>query len=286
MFFQRLLFIILLLLFSASSSKSIDYYSPENILNFADNLYNERDYQRAVIEYERYISLGTLHSEEILYKIGLCYRNLGNTDNAIKYFNRIEKEYPDTSLKSALYYQIAYSHIISGNYDESIKYIDDNINKIKEPSEIKKFQILKATCYLKQKRWYDTEKLLGSMKISTDDSILQTLRRIAQEGTVIKRKNPIFAGILSSIIPGLGRVYCNQYGDGIFSFMLTTITGALAYDAFRENNFRSIKGWLFTALSAIFYAGNIYGSYVSAKIYNNQVEMEILKNLSELPDDW
>lgn len=284
MFFQRLLFIVLLLLFSASSSKSIDYYSPENILKFADNLYNERDYQRAAIEYERYISLEPLHSEEILYKIGLCYRNLGDTDNAIKYFNRIEKECPDTNLKSALYYQIAYSHIISGNYDESIKYIDDNISKIKEPSEITKFQILKATCYLKQKRWHDTEKLLGSMKISTDDSILQTLKRIAQEGIIIKRKNPIFAGILSSIIPGLGKVYCNQYGDGIFSFMLATITGALAYDAFRENNFRSIKGWLFTVMSAIFYAGNIYGSYVSAKIYNNQVEMEILKNLPELPD--
>ncbi len=290
MHFQRFLFIILLLLFSATSSKGIDYYSPNNILKFADHLYNERDYQGAIIEYERYISLEPLYSEEILYRIGICYRNFGNTKEAIRYFQRIEREYPDTNLKPALYYQTAYSYIISGNYDGSIKYLDENINKLKNPDEVIKLQILKSLCYLKQKRWYDAEKFISSITSSLNDNnfsyILQSLKRSAREGTTIKRKSPILAGALSSIIPGLGKVYCNQYGDGIFSFMLTTISGVLAYDAFCEDNIRSIKGWFFASMGAIFYAGNIYGSSISAKIYNNQMEMNILSNLPELPDDW
>ena len=284
----KILFTLLLFFFYTLSSKSIDYYSPENILKFADYLFNEKDYQRAVIEYERYISLADQASEEILYKTGLCYRNSGDTYKAIRYFQKIEDQHPDTNLKPALYYQIAYCHIISGSYDESIKYLDENINKLKNPDEVTKLQILKTLCYLKQKRWSSADKFLDSIHANNDNFsyILQSLRKSAQEGIAIKRKSPILAGTLSFLIPGLGKVYCNQYGDGIFSFMLINATGFLAYDAFRENNIRSIKGWFFAGISAIFYAGNIYGSYISAKIYNNQMEMNILNNLPELPDNW
>ncbi len=286
----KISFVILLLFSFINNSKSIDYYSPENILKFADHLYSEKDFQRAAVEYERYISLEPSASEEILYKLGLCYRNSGDTNKAIKYFQKIETNFPNTNIKPAIYYQIAYTHIISGNYNESIKYIDESINKLKNRDDITKLQLLKSLCYLKQKRWHNAKKLLSSMELPTDNSnfvyIWRSLIRSAQEGIAIKRKSPIFGGILSSIMPGSGKVYCGQYGDGIFSFMLNTVTGVLAYDAFRDDNIRSIKGWLFSGIGVIFYLGNVYGSYISAKVYNNQKEMEILRNLPELPDDW
>ena len=41
-------------------------------------------------------------------------------------------------------------------------------------------------------------------------------------------------------------------------------------------------GWV----SGIFYAGNVYGSTIAARIYNRQLEEDLLRLLPAIPDDW
>jgi len=52
-----------------------NYYTPENILKFADYLMENREYQAAVSEYQRLsYTLGqTLIADSLLLKIALCY---------------------------------------------------------------------------------------------------------------------------------------------------------------------------------------------------------------------
>jgi TM2 domain-containing membrane protein YozV len=85
-------------------------------------------------------------------------------------------------------------------------------------------------------------------------------------------KSPITASILSAIIPGSGKIYTGEISDGIVALITTGLFSFLAYDNFQaDHNFRA---WLFTGLAAMFYAGNIYGSYSSAQIYNVRIKFE------------
>jgi tetratricopeptide (TPR) repeat protein len=276
------LFCILYLVSSSygGSSEEIDHYSPENILKFAEHLYQERDYLRAAGEYQRYLfysrqnassplwergARGDLKPQDAsstLYKIGLSYRQAGDTERAISFFRKIATEHPESQ------FRFAASLDEAGNSDERGK-----------------LQVLAGFNYLHQRRWRDAEYILKSVAFKDENlnHISSGLRTSAREGISLPRKNPILAGLFSAVLPGMGKIYCKQYGDGLYSLILTGVTALLAWDGFRENGVRSVKGWLFGSVGVVFYAGNVYGSAVAARIYSRRLEADLLKHLPAVP---
>ncbi len=83
-------------------------------------------------------------------------------------------------------------------------------------------------------------------------------------------KSPLFAGILSAIFPGAGRIYTGDYGEAVASMVLTGIFGYLAVSNFIDGYPRS--GIIFSSIALFFNAGNIYGSVLSAKTYNREAK--------------
>ncbi len=81
-------------------------------------------------------------------------------------------------------------------------------------------------------------------------------------------KSPLLAGILSTILPGAGRLYTGDYGEAVASMVLTGIFGYLAVSNFADGYPRS--GIIFSSIALFFNAGNIYGSVLSAKTYNRE----------------
>jgi len=284
-----ILIILLIFLCSASTIKAIDYYSSENIRKFAEYLYQEGDYTRSVKEYELYLFNSPPDADKTLFKIGLCYRHVGDTQKAIGFFKRVTKEYPQSDLNFSANYQVSYSYFLSGQYKESTGYINQVLKETKIEKR-QKLDILLALNYLNQRQWRSASKLLNSVSIPLDDkvtdNIMQELRDRSREGMALKRKNRILSSLMSAIIPGTGKIYCKQYGNGIFSLAIVGTTGLLAWNGFHENGIRSMKGWIFGSLCTVFYTGNIYGSGISALAYNHQAETDILMRLPSPPDDW
>ena len=77
---------------------------------------------------------------------------------------------------------------------------------------------------------------------------------------------------MSAVIPGLGKIYTEQYGDGVMAFLSTTVLGYIAYTDFKAGH--QTRGWIFTAATAGFYAGSIYGAAASAQIYNARISFD------------
>ena len=268
---------------SGDSNGDTDYYSPENILKFADHLYQEKDYLRAAGEYQRYLFHSSQDADSVQYRLGMCYRRAGDTERAIASFHKLTH----SRLKFAASYQIAYSHFLSGRYKSSIQSLNEAVGRTENSDERGKLQILSAFNYLHQKRWSDAEHILGTLKFR-DEKLSQTvlaLRASAQEGMYVPRRSPVLAGLLSTVVPGAGKLYCGQYGDGIYSLFLAGVTGLLAWDGFRENGIHSIRGWIFGSAFGIFYSGNIYGSTIAARVYNYQSETNLLERLPPVPDE-
>ena len=83
-----------------------------------------------------------------------------------------------------------------------------------------------------------------------------------------KKKSPIVAGILSAIVPGAGRVYAGRWFDGFMGFVMVYFTASSAIDASKRDNY---FGESFAySMAVIFYTGEIYGAYRSAKYYQPQ----------------
>lgn len=74
------------------------------------------------------------------------------------------------------------------------------------------------------------------------------------------------AGVCSALVPGSGRLYTGRYGDAVFSSIATGGTAGLAVRALRSGPWTKAAG--FTGAAAGFYAGNIYGSIISARTEN------------------
>lgn len=86
-----------------------------------------------------------------------------------------------------------------------------------------------------------------------------------------KGKSPALAAAASAVIPGLGKIYAGELGEGLSSFLVIGSMAAITAENWSRNGITNWKTILFGTLSAAFYIGNIYGSYVSVSIHNNDL---------------
>ena len=253
-----------------------DYYSPENILKFAQHLYEEGEYIRAASEYQRYLFFSHKDEDSIIYQIGLCYKKGGEFSKACEWFERILKKYPESDLLSSVYYQSAGSLLLMSKYEDSISKAKEGFGKVDE----ERLHYILGLNYLKQKRWDDAYLLFSS--IMQDKNLKDSSSRLeeyAKEGRNLPHKSPLLAGILSFLLPGAGKIYCERSKDGLFSLFLIGTAAYSAYDSFKEDGRDSIRGWLWGSWGGFLYAGNIYGSTVAAKIYNQRIENELFTKI-------
>ena len=288
--FLVIVFLASTLLSFVSAEESIEYYAPENVHKFADFLYEQGDYLRAVGEYQRYLfslSEESEESEQIRYKIALCYRFAGENEQAIRNFEMLLRSRPQSQLASRAYYQIGATYFLMDQFEQSTQFLRETLPHITDAQQYVEAEQLIGLSYLMQKQWSEAggvfKALQGSDVIAIREKAL-VYQGYAEAGIHLPRRSPFLAGVLSTIVPGAGRLYTGRIGDALTSLLTVGIAGWQAYDGFHRDGISSAKGWTLGTLCGIFYIGNIYGSVISARVYNQVVEDEFLATISvELP---
>ncbi len=236
--------------------------SPSNILRFADYLFCEKDYLRAIDEYKSYLS--KIDNDTVKFKIGLAYSGMADyrKSNEIyfdtKWGNKLAQPAKDETYKN---------YFLEKKFKEldSVKNSCDlgvDNDPVTASCRLYYFSKLYGN-ELENNEWLlDKEKYLSVFSGEAKEIINQ----FYYEGTSLPYRSPTFAAVLSAIIPGAGKIYSSQYTDGFTSLLVTGLLSFLSYDNFRANH--NFRGWLFGGLAAYFYAGNIYGSAAAAQIYN------------------
>lgn len=85
------------------------------------------------------------------------------------------------------------------------------------------------------------------------------------------QKSPWVAAAASALVPGLGKIYAGQIGEGVSSFLITGAMGAITAEHWIKDGPKDWKTIVPGVLTAILYIGSIYGSYMSVSIYNTRV---------------
>ena len=81
----------------------------------------------------------------------------------------------------------------------------------------------------------------------------------------LSNKSPILAAGLSTILPGTGRMYAGRFLDGLMGLWMVLLPGTAAYGSLQQG--QAMKGNFFTGITLIFWLGEIYGAYRTAKYY-------------------
>jgi tetratricopeptide (TPR) repeat protein len=257
-----------------------DYFYPENVYRFAKHLYKQGDYLRAAGEYERYLFMGgkEMQSDSLIYRIGLSYSRGGEREKAIQYFSHIIDGHNYSFVYSNAVLELSKIFLEQKNYARSIELISSF--KSKPPQVKKDFTRLKVINYLLSKKWGVAHSISEKFIHEYGDSLEKidiTLANLVEESNRLSRKNCFVAGALSALVPGSGKLYTRRYQDGIYSFLVTGLAAWQAYSGFKDDGVESVKGWVYGTIGSVLYAGNIYGSVVSVKIFNNKLEGEIVK---------
>lgn len=248
-------------------TSSASLHSSENIIRFADHLFCEKDYLRASLEYLR---IDERERDELTnLKLGLSYSSLGEYSLASMIFEKINK---NSSFYNYAKLEMLKIHFLQNEFSMLKEYAYDVNPLIKNVSKK-----LYNFAFLKDRESIPTlEEFLAPF----DESERNDLKKIYYSKLKPDYKSPIKAALFSAVIPGSGKVYTEEIGDGIYAFLLSGLFAFLAYDNFRAQH--DFRAWLFAGLSAGFYAGNVYGSYASAQIYNARIKYEFNFNLDSL----
>lgn len=252
-------------------------FSPDNIKRFADFLYEQEDFQRAAGEYQRYLfAVETLpvNTDSVLLRIGQCLRRSNNYEKAIEYFQNVIDNQADIELLHQAHYQIALCYFFMERFKRSDTYLlatKYDTTNIYVKNDLRQ---LRALNMIQMKQWNNAFSILSS--IEPRDDITYNLMKFTIAGQNLPHKSKTLAGLYSTIIPGLGKLYCGRTVDALQSFFSTTILGWQAYDGFHKDGVSSMKGWIFGTIGGLFYLGNIYGSVVAAEIYNEEHEAQLM----------
>lgn len=142
--------------------------------------------------------------------------------------------------------------------------------------------LLYAWSLFREGRFKDATRLMASVD---GDSTCSRLCRLGE--AKIPYRSRLAATLFSTILPGAGQVYSGRTGDGIYSFLTVVGVGLVAshFAGHQSKDPDHIKLGIFGSLTAIFYAGNIYGANIAARDFNQARERELLSKIDALFTD-
>jgi len=249
--------------------------NPAKVLQFANFLFEQEDYLRAAIEYERYLFLTDQQNDTILFKTGLCHQFRQRYDYAVESFDRILNNQNSPLTQSA---RLAVLY----NYAQQQNWSAIQVRGFQNDAEFFFYYLasLKMDSVRSVKGWTFNRWDMGLFEKVQDDSLRAALIAIENQKQQIKPKSPIVASFLSTILPGLGKAYIDRPGDAIFAGFMTSFAAIVAWRAFESNLL--VTGVITSGMTLSFYLGTIYGSYIGAQLYNESLREKLTEKLEQL----
>lgn len=207
------------------------------------------------------------------------YYNVMELDSAAKYYTAVGKNSP-LRTESLFFGSVANLHLEQPNIAENLlNLVDDTSAMVRNLAMFERAGI--KLLQRDFKGFEDCMKLVDTndYRISSEVAEFTRIKKELQK----RDKSPLLAATMSAIIPGAGKVYTGNLGEGIATFLTTGSLIAVTAENWYKSGFYDWKTILFGTLSACFYIGNIYGSAVTVRIsrdaLNKQRNVQILYNI-------
>lgn len=283
---KRFLFICIIFLAAAgaySQSAAPSPYEPQILKAFADSLYNEGFLSQAEGEYKRFL------------------------------FTFSQEDTPDARMQDSL---LALTNIYKKQSNVSgINWLKDNFYSAAEVPVREKINFVQAEFIFKErntqafnlfsesilperknfsprfKTLIDVSELLlnndiGGLKAfcSGASALNPDYEQLYELSKSYKLKSPGVALLFSTVIPGSGKWYTGSFGAFISSFLTIGTFAAGTVVTGIQTDWKSWQPYVFGACGAVLYIAELYGSYQSAKRYNDSLYRILCEETEKLYD--
>lgn len=263
---------------NGQNSLSTDF---RNLYGFGKSLYLEHDYKRAIAEFNNALVINNLnglnYGDSINYLIGMAYSRMANYELSNEYLQNVSIHNSGLFERATL--QSAKNMIFSNRSLLAISMLEDLEEKPFSYEYSVKSQFLRASAYLMLNLPQPASETIVATGYTNSELYELTIRL---KEFIPKRQ--FLAGFYSAIVPGAGKFYSLNYEDGLMSMFTVGLFGFRTAMEYRTKGFNSVNFWVFGLATLYFYAGNVYGSAVSAKQYNEQFYKTTHKKVLEFVD--
>jgi TolA-binding protein len=252
----------------------------DQILGFADALFNDGDYFRAITEYKRFLFLYPTEARagRVQLQIGLSYQRGQQWDDARQTFEAIAQHHPDAEIRAEAAYLIGETAFRQGRYAQAIADLGPVAERYGPTPIGESARFLLGWSHLRARQWLEASQTFE--RIDTASPLFPSARALADaahEGEQLPRKSPAMAGLMSAVIPGTGHFYTGRWRDGTLALLLNAAFLAAGIEAVSAGNEAAAGLLLF--FEAAWYSGAIYGAVNAAHKHNRDLEERWLQGL-------
>lgn len=256
---MKYLLAVIVLPLIALSGHAQNLYDFDNSAAFASYLRQTNQFDLAIPEYERLVFMkpGDLTLEKDLLAV---YWEAEMWESGI---NRALNLYPnEDNIPSKLAMEYLALLFKNNQFNAAKTFSENNTNL-----ETQERYFYSATSDALNYEWESAYKGYSLLENSNFQSA-QKYIDISREALNEKRKSPALAAVMSTIIPGSGKIYTGDWKDGLVALLFVGTTAWQAQRAFQKQGVESVRGWIFASISFGFHIGNVFGSHKSAKLIN------------------
>jgi tetratricopeptide (TPR) repeat protein len=279
-----ILSLFIALIFSAPAPLLADQKTiqSDDIFQFARQYLDKKDYQKAIIEFDRFIYFFPDEEKvpEARYLTGLCYLESAQFEESREILRKVYEVYRESPYAGEALFLLGESYYRQGLWDESELYFRAIIQQYPHGELKSRAYYRIAWIQLKRNQWAEAS---STFRMAEDDSQIQEnarlLSQLSLEGEKLPYKNPTSAGVMAGILPGLGHAYCGRYKDGLIAFVLNGLFIWAAVEAFKQDN--NVLGGILVAVELGWYVGNIYSAVNVAHKYNRKKRDDFRQGLPD-----
>jgi tetratricopeptide (TPR) repeat protein len=257
----------------AQGTRSTVDLPANEVLEFANYLFSQQEYFRAIGEYERFLFLypDDFQAPNAALRIVQCYFRGKRWQQAVEAADLFLRGYPMSSLKWETRFLKARSFGEMGGGEKAREeYRAVIADRPGKPLESEAWYLI-GLSYAKDGRWLEADEALR--QVGSGDSLYgaaMEVQKIVAEESQAKRKDPAMAGFLAAVLPGAGHFYCERPRDGTIALVFTGAFAFATYEAFNQDH--EGVGVGLAVVTAAFYGGNIYSAVNVAHKYNDREE--------------
>jgi tetratricopeptide (TPR) repeat protein len=249
-------------------------------LGFAESLFAEGDYYRAISEYKRFLfeHPGDPVAPWVRFRIAEAYLAGGRTETARDLFAELRLEHVtgDARLRHGATLAEARAFYLEGRLVQAAGLLRELEGSTPDLDLLGQARYLSGCVAL---RGGATGRARTAwLRLPAAHPLAERALELvaALDLPAPPSKSPLLAGLLS-VIPGLGHLYLGEVATGLTAFAWNGLFGAAVFDSFRRGQIGA--GSLLAVLELLWYSGTIYGAVAGAERYNRDARESFLERL-------
>jgi hypothetical protein len=239
-------------------------------VGFIKYLLEKELYDEAIIESKNvkqtFVKISSIE-DSLNYFLGKSYFTK-NKDSSLHYFSKVNDSRLEVFFSARLFSSFL-------NFEKK-KYLecDKELASMKNNDRCMQ-QMIKFASNIMQ------EKSIGIDYGICDDQIYEYefFQELKDKLITKKNRSPFVGGLLSAVVPGLGKVYAKKPRQGLSFFVVVSLLGYQTFEAYKIGGSDDLRFITFGSLFSLFYVGNVWGSVLSVKINRQEIYEETHNNI-------